>query len=195
MSTIHVVIDEACHDSVEPSADYVSFIDRPVADAKAIVTRSFSKMHGLTGPRVGYAIAASDTARHLRSYQLPENLNVLAATAATIALKDEEHVRVSRVRNHDDQQEFFNQANARMLRVTRCTGELRDAQHRPSGDAGRRAPQEAQRPGPATISRFRQLRSSHAGNARRHASLLAGLGSHGGRPPDVHVRMRLPSSF
>ena len=115
--TIHVVIDEAYHDYVEPFADYASFIDRPVADPRVIVTRSFSKIHGLAGLRVGYAVAAPDTARRLRSYQLPENVNVLAAKAAVVALEDVEHVRASLVRNTNDRQEFFNEADSRMLRV------------------------------------------------------------------------------
>jgi histidinol-phosphate/aromatic aminotransferase/cobyric acid decarboxylase-like protein len=43
-------------------------------------------------------------------------VNVVAATTAVAALDDVEHVRVSASRNTDDRQEFFNQANARMLR-------------------------------------------------------------------------------
>jgi histidinol-phosphate aminotransferase len=116
-ATVHVVIDEAYHHYVEPSADYASFIDRPVADPRVIVTRSFSKIHGLAGLRVGYAVAAAATARRLRAYQLPENVNVVAAKAAIAALEDDNHVVGSLVRNNDDRQEFFNQANARMLRV------------------------------------------------------------------------------
>jgi histidinol-phosphate aminotransferase len=117
-ATVQVVIDEAYHHYLEPSADYASFIDRPVADPRVIVTRSFSKIHGLAGLRVGYAVAAAETARRLRSYQLPENVNVVAAKAAMAALEDDDYVRASLVRNNDDRQEFFNQANARMLRVT-----------------------------------------------------------------------------
>jgi histidinol-phosphate aminotransferase len=117
-ATTHVVIDEAYHHYVEPSADYASFIDRPVSDPRVIVTRSFSKIHGLAGLRVGYAVAATDTARRLRALQPPDSVNVVAARAAIVALEDVEHVRANLVRNTDDRQEFFNQANARMLRVT-----------------------------------------------------------------------------
>jgi histidinol-phosphate aminotransferase len=117
-ATVQVVIDEAYHDYVEPSADYASFIDRPVADPRVIVTRSFSKIHGLAGLRVGYAVAAAATARRLRAYQPPENVSVVAARAAITALEDDDYVHASVVRNADDRQEFFNQANARMLRVT-----------------------------------------------------------------------------
>jgi histidinol-phosphate aminotransferase len=116
-ATTRVVIDEAYHHYVGPSADYASFLDRPLADARVIVTRSFSKIHGLAGLRIGYAIAAPETARLLRLHELPDNVNVLAAKAALIALHDDEHIRISLARTADDRQEFFNEANARMLRV------------------------------------------------------------------------------
>jgi histidinol-phosphate aminotransferase len=116
-ATVQVVIDEAYHDYVEPSGDYASFIDRPVADPRVIVTRSFSKIHGLAGLRVGYAVAATETARRLRALQLPDSVSVVAARAAIVALEDVEHVRASMVRNTDDRQEFVNEADSRMLRV------------------------------------------------------------------------------
>jgi histidinol-phosphate aminotransferase len=111
------VIDEAYHHYVEPSGDYASFIDRPVADPRVVVTRSFSKIHGLAGLRVGYAVSAAETARRLRALQLPDSVNIVAATAAIVALEDAERVRASMVRNIDDRQEFFNEADARMLRA------------------------------------------------------------------------------
>lgn len=52
-------------------------------------------------------------------YGEPRNavFDVAAALAAVAALDDVEHVRVSMSRNVDDRQEFFNQANARMVRT------------------------------------------------------------------------------
>jgi histidinol-phosphate aminotransferase len=116
-ATTRVLIDEAYHHYVGPSADYASFLDRPLGDPRVIVTRSFSKIHGLAGLRIGYAVAAPETARLLRLHQLPDNVNVVAAKAALIALRDDEHIRISLARNADDRQEFYNEANARMLRV------------------------------------------------------------------------------
>jgi len=115
---ISVLIDEAYHHYVGESSDYASFIDRPIDDDRVIVARTFSKIYGLAGLRIGYAIAAPQTSRLLAAHQLPDdlNLNVVAATAAVAALGDVDHVRVSANRNTDDRQEFFNQANARMLR-------------------------------------------------------------------------------
>ncbi len=116
-ATTRVLIDEAYHHYVGPSADYASFLDRPLADPRVIVTRSFSKIYGLAGLRLGYAVAAPETARLLRLHLLPDNVNAVAAKAALIALRDGEHLRISLARNADDRQEFYNEANARMLRA------------------------------------------------------------------------------
>jgi histidinol-phosphate aminotransferase len=114
--TAHVLIDEAYHHYVGGSSEYASFIDCPVNDRRVIVTRSFSTIHGLAGLRVGYAVAAPETAALLASHGLPDNVNGVAALAAIAALDDTEHVRTSARRNADDRQEFYNQGHARMLR-------------------------------------------------------------------------------
>jgi len=111
---IHVLIDEAYHHYVGESSYHVSFIDRPVDDGRVIVARSFSKIYGLAGMRVGYAIAAPQAASLLASHRLLENVNVVAALAAIAALDDAEHVRTCTRQNADDRQEFLNQASARM---------------------------------------------------------------------------------
>ena len=113
----YVLIDEAYHHYVNPSSDYASFIDRPLNDNRVIVTRSFSKIYGLAGVRVGYAVATPPAARLLASYRIPEAVNIVAAKAAVTALDDSEHVLASARRNADDRQEFCNQANARMVRA------------------------------------------------------------------------------
>jgi histidinol-phosphate aminotransferase len=115
-ATSRILIDEAYHHYVGPSADYASFLDRPQDDPRAIVTRSFSKIYGLAGLRLGYAIAAPETARVLRLHTLSDNVNVVAAKAGLVALGDDEHMRMSLARNADDRQEFYNEANARMVR-------------------------------------------------------------------------------
>jgi histidinol-phosphate aminotransferase len=115
--TTRVLIDEAYHHYVGESSDYAAFIDRPVDDSRVIVARSFSKIHGLAGLRVGYAIAAREMARTLASRRLSDGVNVVAALAAAAAFEDSEHAWKSARRNVDDRQEFQNQANARMLKT------------------------------------------------------------------------------
>jgi histidinol-phosphate aminotransferase len=114
--TTHVLIDEAYHHYTGESGDYASFIDRPVDDDRVIVARTFSKMYGLAGLRVGYAVASPDAARRLAACWLVDGVNVVAARAAAAALDDQEYVAASASRNIDDRQEFVNQAHARMLK-------------------------------------------------------------------------------
>jgi histidinol-phosphate aminotransferase len=116
-ATSRVLIDEAYHHYVAPSSDYASFIDRPPDDPRVIVTRTFSKIFGMAGFRIGYAVAAPETVRALRLQELPDNVNVAAAAGALAALRDEEHIRTSVSRNADDRQEFYNEANARMVKT------------------------------------------------------------------------------
>ena len=113
----YLLIDESHHHYAGESSDYVSFIDRPVNNPRVFVARSFSTVYGLAGLRVGYAICAPETARLLRAAQLADSVNVGAADAALVALGDMDHVRTCVQRNTDDRQEFYNQANARMVRV------------------------------------------------------------------------------
>src|SRR4029077_8148468 len=75
-ASIPVLIDEAYHHYVAESSDYASFIDRPIDDGRVMVARSFSKIHGLAGLRIGYAIATPQTARLLAAHRLPDDLNV-----------------------------------------------------------------------------------------------------------------------
>lgn len=112
---VHLVVDEAYHEFVGHAADYRSLIDR-TGDDRVIVTRSFSKIHGLAGLRIGYAVAAASTAATLRSHAASDDINIVAARAAEAALDDAEHVRLCVNRIADERQEFLNQANARMLR-------------------------------------------------------------------------------
>lgn len=112
----HVVLDEAYHDFVAPSGAYGSFASRAGADPKLIVTRTFSKVYGLAGLRIGYAISSPEAAKHLAERRLPMDVSVVAARAALAALGDFAHVKKIVSLNANARQEFLNQVNARMLR-------------------------------------------------------------------------------
>ena len=60
------------------------------------ILRSFTKIFGLTGLRVGYGIASEEIISVLSCAKIPWNVNCLAQAAAVAALKDEEHLRVTR---------------------------------------------------------------------------------------------------
>jgi histidinol-phosphate aminotransferase len=112
----HVMIDEAYHHYVNASSDYVSFLDHPVNDPRVIVTRSFSKIYGLAGLRVGYGVAAPDVCRLLSAGLLQDSVNSVGAVAALAALEDSAHIRTIVKQNADDRQEFVNQAGGRMVK-------------------------------------------------------------------------------
>jgi histidinol-phosphate aminotransferase len=114
---VFVVVDEAYDGFVGAASDYGSFLDDPVRDPRVVVVRTFSTIYGLAGLRVGYAATTpAATARRLAS-RVEEDLTALSATGARAALQDAEYVRTIAARTANDRQEFFNQANARMLRV------------------------------------------------------------------------------
>ena len=115
-SGISVVVDEAYHDYAAPTGAYESWAARAAKDLRLIVTRTFSKVHGLAGLRVGYAISSAETAKRLAERRLPGNINGVAARVALAALSDTAHVKKTITLNSNDRQEFFNQANARMVR-------------------------------------------------------------------------------
>jgi threonine-phosphate decarboxylase len=61
------------------------------------ILRSFTKIFGLTGLRVGYGIANEEIVNVLTCAKIPWNVNCLAQAAAVAALKDEEHLRKTHV--------------------------------------------------------------------------------------------------
>jgi threonine-phosphate decarboxylase len=60
------------------------------------ILRSFTKIFGLTGLRVGYGIANQEIINVLLCAKIPWNVNCLAQAAAVAALKDEAHLLVTR---------------------------------------------------------------------------------------------------
>jgi len=114
-ATTTVLIDEAYHHFVGATPDYSSFIDNPINDDRVIVARTFSKVYGLAGIRVGYAVGAPEKIKPLAARRLPEGLNAVGAHSALVAYDDLDHVQMSAKRNAADRQEFFNQAKARKV--------------------------------------------------------------------------------
>jgi histidinol-phosphate aminotransferase len=116
-SNVWLLIDEAYHHFVPSGMAYESFLDRPVDDPRIIVVRTFSKIYGLAGMRVGYAVATPEVAKRLAASSPRWSVSVVSARAASAALDDVDYVRLGVKRNTDDRQEFMNQVNARMLRA------------------------------------------------------------------------------
>jgi len=112
-----VLIDEAYHHFVSDTAAYRSFLDRPLNDPCVIVARTFSKIYGLAGLRIGYSVSCKEVAARLSALRLQNGVTIISAKAAIAALDDTAYGRIGAKRNSDDRQEFMNQVNARMLRA------------------------------------------------------------------------------
>jgi histidinol-phosphate aminotransferase len=65
---------------------------------------------------VGYAVASLEASKRLALRRLAMGVNVVAARAAIAAIEEQAYVKKIIARVTDDRQEFYNHANARMLR-------------------------------------------------------------------------------
>ncbi|HLF46168.1 MAG TPA: histidinol-phosphate transaminase [Chitinophagaceae bacterium] len=85
-----VLVDEAYTEF----ANLSSLKDLAVSNPNIIIMKTFSKIYGLAGARVGYAIAHPDTIKKLAGYQTWQgvNVSVVSAIAASAALKDQAFV-------------------------------------------------------------------------------------------------------
>jgi threonine-phosphate decarboxylase len=70
-----------------------SLISRIGEFPNLFVLRSFTKIYGLTGLRVGYGIASKEVTSILSNAKIPWNVNCLAQAAAVAALHDEVHLQ------------------------------------------------------------------------------------------------------
>ncbi len=111
-----VLMDEAYHHFAIGAPGYESFLDRPVEDERLIVSRTFSKVYGLAGMRIGYIVAGGETMKRLRAFRSMECQNAAGVQAAKAGLEDQDYVRMAIARNARDRQEFFRQAQARGLK-------------------------------------------------------------------------------
>ncbi len=88
---VMVAIDEAYGEFVQ-AADFSSAVPLAVERPNVIVYRTFSKIYGLAGLRVGYAITHPDNLRLLRKVHLPFGVGSLGQVAAIEALRHPERV-------------------------------------------------------------------------------------------------------
>ena len=97
---VAVVIDEAYTEYLPPEKRYdsLAWLEKY---PNLIVTRTFSKVYGLAGLRVGFGVMAPEVADLLNRVRQPFNVNSLALAAATAALEDDEFVAKSAAMNRD----------------------------------------------------------------------------------------------
>jgi histidinol-phosphate aminotransferase len=98
---VSLVLDEAYHEYAVGDPEYTSLLEQTSDHPNVIVTRTFSKVHGMAGLRIGYGVAHATTAQRLRSCAIHHNANHLSVYAALASLGDGEHVARSLRANAD----------------------------------------------------------------------------------------------
>ncbi len=89
-----VVMDEAYYEYVSDPG-YADSMKWFRAGKDILILRTFSKIFGLAGLRIGYGIARPDIITEMNKIRPPFNTNTMAQTAALGALRDYDHVRRS----------------------------------------------------------------------------------------------------
>ena len=95
-----VLVDEAYHEYVADPA-YRTAIPLAIANPRVIVTRTFSKVFGMAGLRVGYAVGQPATLKRMAGWLLGSNVNQLALAAAGATILDSAHIAEEQRRNHE----------------------------------------------------------------------------------------------
>lgn len=93
-----VVIDEAYHEYVDDPR-YATAIPLALDRPRVLVARTFSKVHGMAGLRVGYAVGRRATIAAIAPHALDLGVNALGAAAALASLGAPEHVAHERALN------------------------------------------------------------------------------------------------
>ncbi len=83
-----VVFDEAYYEFLDTPPDTLKYIRE---NRNVVVLRTFSKIQGLAGTRIGYGLACKELAEVLQKTRQPFNANLVAQSGALAGLKDVAH--------------------------------------------------------------------------------------------------------
>lgn len=89
-ANVLVALDEAYVEFLEKPLDLITGI-RDGSRPNLIVMRTFSKIYGLAGVRLGYGVGRADFIAELEKIRQPFNVNAIAQAGALAALDDQEH--------------------------------------------------------------------------------------------------------
>jgi len=89
-----VVFDEAYYEYVQ-NKNYGNTLTYIKKNKNVVILRTFSKIFGLAGLRIGYALCSLEIASHLNRVREPFNVSSAAQIAAKAALEDKEHLNKS----------------------------------------------------------------------------------------------------
>jgi len=103
---VMVIFDEAYYEFLDTPPDTLRYVRE---GRNVVVMRTFSKIQGLAGLRIGYGITTPEIAEVLQKCRQPFNANAMAQEAAIAAIDDEEHQRRTKELN-DEGLRFYEEA-------------------------------------------------------------------------------------
>lgn len=106
--TVTVLIDEAYFEFMHNESTYASAISYLNEYTNVIITKTFSKLYGLAGVRIGYAIGNPDAILHLKNYQLPYSVNAVAVECACKVLDDDGYYQACKIKIIETRNFLFN---------------------------------------------------------------------------------------
>ncbi len=146
-----VLVDEAYHHFVEDPRYRSAFELLPLHE-NLVVVRTFSKIYGLAGMRLGYAVAAKERVAAMRAQMVWSNANIAVLDAALEGLREPEHVEKTRLAmnstkkwrveelHREGRRTMPSEANFVMIDVGRDVEPLSDAFKAKGLKVGRRFP-------------------------------------------------------
>ena len=127
-----VVFDEAYYEYVARS-DYPQTLPYVLKGRNFVITRTFSKIYGLAGLRIGYGIAPPGLVETLNRVRQPFNCSLVGQAAARAALKDTDHVKESQGSNAAGKAFLYRAFNDMGLRYIETEGNFIMLYVEPSG--------------------------------------------------------------
>ena len=108
-----LLIDEAYHHFAD---GFPGYSPNQPSDS-VIIARTFSKVYGMAGIRLGYAVATLERAQQMSKWQLDNNVNAVASQCGSVAMGDKTATQEAAHRIVADREEFLRQAKSRNLTV------------------------------------------------------------------------------
>ncbi len=103
-----VVVDEAYNEYVT-SPEYAESMKYFSQGRNILILRTFSKIYGIAGLRIGYGIADASLITEMNKVRQPFNVNSLAQAAALAALEDDEHVEKAKKINEEGKKFLYDE--------------------------------------------------------------------------------------
>ncbi|HEY2943763.1 MAG TPA: aminotransferase class I/II-fold pyridoxal phosphate-dependent enzyme, partial [Vicinamibacteria bacterium] len=97
---VSILVDEAYHHFVD-DPHYASAFEWIDKAPNLVVVRTFSKVYGMAGMRLGYAVASKENAEALRAHAAWSNANAAVLAAALASLAESDHVPRQRSINRE----------------------------------------------------------------------------------------------